>query len=49
MPVPTESLSSARSVPWVVLALVFLVSLPAVTTRLYASDEIEYFAYLRAL
>jgi len=49
MPVPTESLSSARSVPWVVLALVFLVSLPAVTTRLYASDEIEYFAYLRSL
>jgi hypothetical protein len=29
--------------------LLFLVSLPAVTVRLYASDEIEYFAYLRSL
>jgi hypothetical protein len=49
MPAPTESLSSARSFPWTVLTLLFLVSLPAVTTRLYASDEIEYFAYLRSL
>ena len=31
------------------LVLVFLLSLPAVTTRLYAADEIEYFAYLRSL
>src|ERR687895_781113 len=31
------------------LTLLFVVSLPAVTTRLYASDEIEYFAYLRSL
>jgi hypothetical protein len=31
------------------LAVVFVVSLPMVTTRLYASDEIEYFAYLRSL
>ena len=29
--------------------LLAVVSLPAVTTRLYASDEIEYFAYLRSL
>ena len=49
MPAPTESVSSARSLPWVVLTLVFLVSLPAVTARLYASDEIEYFAYLRSV
>ena len=49
MPVPTESLSSARSLPWLVLTLAFLVSLPAVTARLYASDEIEYFAYLRSV
>lgn len=49
MPAPTESLSSARSPRWVVLTLLFLMSLPAVTTRLYASDEIEYFAYLRSL
>ncbi len=34
---------------WVVLVLLFVVSLPAVTPRLYASDEIEYFAYLRSL
>ena len=33
----------------VVLVLLFLVSLPAVTPRLHASDEIEYFAYLRSL
>ena len=31
------------------LVLVFLLSLPAVTTRLYAADEIQYFAYLRSL
>src|SRR5918994_3615786 len=48
MPPPTESLSSARSLPWVLLTLVFVMSLPAVTTRLYASDEIQYFAYLRS-
>ena len=35
-------------VPWV-LALVFVLSLPAVTTRIYASDEVQYFAYLRSL
>ncbi len=34
--------------PWILL-LVFLVSLPAVTTRIYASDEVQYFAYLRSL
>ncbi len=31
------------------LLLVFALSLPAVSTRLYAADEIEYFAYLRSL
>ena len=31
------------------LILIFLLSLPAVTVRFYASDEIEYFAYLRSL
>lgn len=30
------------------LCLGFLLSLPAVTTRLYASDEVEYFAWLRS-
>ena len=34
---------------WGALALLFLVSLPAVTTRIYASDEVQYFAYLRSL
>ncbi len=35
--------------PWLALIVVFLISLPAVTPRFYASDEIEYFAYLRSL
>lgn len=34
---------------WIILFLLFLVSLPAVTPRLYSSDEIQYFAYLRSL
>jgi hypothetical protein len=38
----------AAPLPWL-LILVFLISLPAVTTRIYASDEIQYFAYLRSL
>ena len=33
----------------VVLLVLFLVSLPAVTARLYSSDEVEYFSYLRSL
>ncbi len=33
----------------VLLCLVFVVSLPAVTTRLYASDEVEYFAWLHSI
>src|SRR5215471_7807583 len=31
------------------LILIFLLLLPAVTTRIYASDEVQYFAYLRSL
>lgn len=31
------------------LICVFLLSLPAVTARLYSSDEVQYFAYLRSL
>ena len=34
---------------WILLVCLFLVSLPAVTTRLYSSDEIQYFAYLRSI
>ena len=33
----------------ILLGLVFVLTLPAVTTRLYASDEIQYFAWLRSL
>ena len=33
----------------IVLCVAFVLSLPAVTTRLYASDEIEHFAWLRSL
>jgi hypothetical protein len=33
----------------VLLALLFLVSLPAVTARLYSADEVQYFSYLRSL
>ena len=32
-----------------ILWLAFLITLPAVTTRLYASDEIEYFSWLRSI
>jgi hypothetical protein len=31
------------------LTLLFVVSLPAVTSRLYSSDEVQYFSYLRSL
>jgi hypothetical protein len=31
------------------LTAIFLLSLPAVTTRIYATDEIQYFSYLRSL
>jgi hypothetical protein len=31
------------------LTLLFLVSLPAVTARLYSADEVQYFSYLRSL
>lgn len=31
------------------LAVAFAISLPAVTPRIYASDEIQYFSYLRSL
>ena len=33
----------------VVLVLMFVATLPAVTTRVYSSDEIEYFSYLRSI
>ena len=45
---PFQFLRTSRQA-WGALALLFLVSLPAVTTRIYASDEAEYFSYLRSL
>ena len=33
----------------VFLIVVFIASLPAVTARLYSSDEVQYFSYLRSL
>ena len=45
---PGRSRSRAWLTSWA-LVLLFLASLPAVTPRLYASDEIQYFAYLRSL
>jgi hypothetical protein len=35
--------------PVVILAALFVLSLPLVTTRIYASDEVQYFSYLRSL
>ena len=31
------------------LSLLFLLSVPAITSRLYSSDEVQYFSYLRSL
>jgi hypothetical protein len=39
----------SRAKQRVFLVLLFIASLPAVTVRFYASDEIEYFAYLRSM
>lgn len=36
------------SAPTALLLVVFVLSLPVVTTRFYASDEIEYFSWLRS-
>ena len=44
-----SALATNRWRVWLLPALLFIVSLPAVTTRLYASDEIQYFAYLRSV
>jgi hypothetical protein len=45
---PGRSRSSAvGAIP--IAVLLFLLTLPGVTTRFYASDEVEYFAWLRSL
>ena len=39
-----------RSVsPVVMLCLAFVISLPAVTARIYASDEVEFFSWLHSI
>lgn len=47
-PQPATGPRRPRLVPLSLLA-VFLLSLPAVNVRLYASDEVQYFAFLRSL
>ncbi len=49
-----RSSSSAGAPPrwWTssrLLVLLFVLSLPAVTARIYASDEVQYFSYLRSI
>jgi hypothetical protein len=44
----TRGLPARRVVTPALLALIFLASLPAVTARIYASDEVLYFAFLRS-
>ncbi|MEO7275776.1 MAG: hypothetical protein ABIX28_17090 [Vicinamibacterales bacterium] len=46
---PAHSLFTLTRRELVLLVLMFLASLPAVTTRIYSSDEIEYFSYLRSI
>ena len=41
----TATLSTRQ---WLLLVCLFVLSLPAVTPRIYSSDEIQYFAYLRS-
>jgi len=41
----TEPLSTRH---WLLLVSLFVLSLPAVTPRIYSSDEIQYFAYLQS-
>ena len=47
MSASASSQSQAR--PLLILTALFLLSLPLVTTRIYASDEVQYFSYLRSL
>src|SRR5690349_10298421 len=35
--------------PLLILTALFLLSLPLVTTRIYASDEVQFYSYLRSL
>ncbi|HEX6462885.1 MAG TPA: hypothetical protein VFZ98_00475 [Vicinamibacterales bacterium] len=50
---PSATSTQHRTQPtrrqWIILVCLFLVSLAAVTPRIYSSDEIQYFAFLRSL
>jgi hypothetical protein len=47
---PAAATTRARHVaPFLALLVLFLISLPAVTARIYASDEIQWFAFLRSV
>ena len=46
-PRPTATGPTRRQ--WIFLCCLFVLSLPAVTPRIYSSDEIQYFAYLRSI
>jgi hypothetical protein len=48
---PSGSPSGSKAARGQLLALaaLFVLSLPLVTTRIYASDEVQYFSYLRSL
>jgi hypothetical protein len=45
----TAPASSSQARSLLILTALFLLSLPLVTTRIYASDEVQYFSYLRSL
>jgi hypothetical protein len=45
----TAPASQSQTRPLLILTALFLLSLPLVTTRIYASDEVQYFSYLRSL
>ena len=46
---PTSLLQQAGQRHVAVLVLLFLLSIPAITPRIYASDEVQYFAFLRSI
>jgi hypothetical protein len=45
----TEEHRQTGKTQFLLLLALFIASLPAVTPRLYSSDEVEYFSYLRSL
>jgi hypothetical protein len=45
----TATANAALPRKWLLFLCLFLLSLPAITPRIYSSDEIQYFSYLRSL